>query len=128
MDDCGTVINPMIVDGQVMGGVIQGISQALFEQVVYDENGQMLSGSLMDYSFPNTRLTPSMELGRTFTPSPRNPLGAKGIGESGATGAPPAVVNAVLDAFRPYGINNLDMPLWPDRLWKIFHEAVDHNS
>lgn len=128
VDDCGTVINPMIVDGQVMGGVIQGISQALFEQVIYDENGQMLSGSLMDYSFPNTRLLPNMELGRTFTPSPRNPLGAKGIGESGATGAPPAVVNAVLDAFRPYGINNLDMPLWPDRLWKIFHAAVDHQA
>jgi carbon-monoxide dehydrogenase large subunit len=125
VDDCGTVINPMIVDGQVMGGVIQGISQALFERVVYDENGQILSGSLMDYCFPNTRLAPSMELGRTFTPSPRNPLGAKGIGESGATGAPPAVVNAVLDAFRPYGINNLDMPLWPDKLWKIFHDAVD---
>lgn len=124
VDDCGTVINPMIVDGQVHGGVVQGISQALYEHVVYDSTGQILSGSLMDYSFPNTRLLPTMELGRTFTPSPRNPLGAKGIGESGATGAPPAVVNAVLDAFRPYGINNLDMPLWPDKLWKIFHDAT----
>jgi carbon-monoxide dehydrogenase large subunit len=123
VDDCGTVINPMIVDGQVHGGVVQGISQALFEQVVYDSTGQILSGSLMDYSFPNTRLLPTMQLGRTFTPSPRNPLGAKGVGESGATGAPPAVVNAVLDALRPYGITNLDMPLWPDRLWKIFHQA-----
>ncbi len=124
VDDCGIVINPMIVDGQVMGGVIQGISQALFEQVIYDETGQILSGSLMDYSFPNTRLLPTMELGRTFTPSPRNPLGAKGIGESGATGSPPAVVNAVLDALRPYGISNLDMPLWPDKLWKIFHDTT----
>lgn len=123
VDDCGTVINPMIVDGQVHGGVVQGISQALYEHVVYDATGQILSGSLMDYSFPNTRLLPNMELGRTFTPSPRNPLGAKGVGESGATGAPPAVVNAVLDALRPYGITNLDMPLWPDKLWKIFNDA-----
>jgi carbon-monoxide dehydrogenase large subunit len=124
VDDCGTVINPMIVDGQVHGGIAQGISQALYEQVVYDQTGQILSGSLMDYSFPNTRLLPNMQLGRTFTPSPRNPLGAKGIGESGATGSPPAVVNAVLDALRPYGISNLDMPLWPDRLWKILNDAT----
>lgn len=128
VDDCGTVINPMIVDGQVHGGVVQGISQALFEKVVYDSTGQIISGSLMDYSFPNTRLLPTMQLGRTFTPSPRNPLGAKGVGESGATGSPPAVVNAVLDALRPYGISNLDMPLWPDKLWEIFNNSQGHTS
>jgi carbon-monoxide dehydrogenase large subunit len=119
VDDCGNVINPMIVDGQVHGGVAQGISQALYEQVVYDENGQLLSGSLMDYTFPNAAELPGYTLGRTFTPSPHNPLGAKGIGESGATGAPPAVVNAALDALRPYGVTNLDMPLTPSKLWQI---------
>jgi carbon-monoxide dehydrogenase large subunit len=122
VDDCGTVINPLIVDGQVHGGVAQGISQALYEELVYDENGQIISGSLMDYTFPTAGELPPFTLGRTFTPSPHNPLGAKGIGESGATGAPPVVVNAVLDALRPYGINNLDMPLRPEKLWKALHQ------
>jgi len=122
VDDCGTVINPMIVDGQVHGGLAQGISQALYEELVYDENGQVLSGSLMDYTFPTAGELPGFELGRTFTPSPNNPLGAKGIGESGATGAPPVVVNAVLDALRPYGVNNLDMPLRPEKIWKVLHK------
>ncbi len=122
VDDCGTVINPMIVDGQVHGGLAQGISQALYEELVYDENGQVLSGSLMDYTFPTAAELPDFELGRTFTPSPHNPLGAKGIGESGATGAPPVVVNAVLDALRPYGVTNLDMPLRPEKIWKVLHK------
>ncbi|MEI7556548.1 xanthine dehydrogenase family protein molybdopterin-binding subunit [Candidatus Chlorohelix sp.] len=119
VDDCGNVINPMIVDGQIHGGLAQGISQALYEEVVYDEDGQLLSGSLMDYTFPTATELPAYELNRTFTPSPLNPLGSKGIGESGATGSPPAVVNAVLDALRPYGVTNLDMPLRPEKLWKI---------
>jgi carbon-monoxide dehydrogenase large subunit len=121
VDDCGTVINPLIVDGQVHGGTAQGISQALYEELVYDENGQIISGSLMDYTFPNAVELPGFELGRTVTPSPRNPLGAKGIGESGTTAATPVVVNAVLDALRPYGITNLDMPLRPEKIWKALH-------
>jgi len=125
VDDCGTVINPLIVDGQVHGGVAQGISQALYEELVYDETGQILTGSLMDYTFPNSLELPGFELGRTFTPSPHNPLGAKGVGESGATGAPPVVVNAVLDALRPYHIYNLDMPLRPEKIWKALHEQTE---
>ncbi|HEX2913854.1 MAG TPA: molybdopterin cofactor-binding domain-containing protein [Chloroflexia bacterium] len=121
VDDCGTVINPMIVDGQVVGGAAQGVSQALYEELVYDENGQILSGSLMDYTFPVAEEIPSFEVDRTFTPSPRNPLGAKGIGESGTTAATPVVVNAVIDALRPYGVNNLDMPLRPEKIWKALH-------
>jgi carbon-monoxide dehydrogenase large subunit len=119
VDDCGVVINPMIVDGQVHGGLAQGVSQALYEELVYDENGQIISGSLMDYTFPTATEMPGFELGRTFTPSPHNPIGAKGIGESGATGAPPVIVNAVLDALRPYGVNSVDMPLRPEKLWKL---------
>ncbi|NWJ45756.1 MAG: molybdopterin-dependent oxidoreductase [Chloroflexi bacterium] len=122
VDDCGNVINPMIVDGQIHGGLAQGISQALYEEVVYDEDGQLLSGSLMDYTFPTATELPPYTLNRTFTPSPLNPLGSKGIGESGATGSPPAVVNAVLDALRPYGVTNLDMPLRHEKLWKIISE------
>ncbi len=118
VDDCGTVINPMIVDGQVHGGTAQGISQALYEELVYDETGQILSGSLMDYTFPIAAQLPGIELGRTSTPSPRNPIGAKGIGESGTTAATPVVVNAIIDALRPYGITNLDMPLRPEKIWK----------
>ncbi len=124
VDDCGVVINPLIVDGQVHGGVAQGISQALYEELVYDETGQIISGSLMDYTFPTASELPDMVLGRTFTPSPHNPIGAKGIGESGATGAPPVVVNAVLDALRPYGVTNLDMPLRPEKIWKSLHERA----
>lgn len=123
VDDCGTVINPMIVDGQIHGGVAQGISQALYEEVVYDANGQLLSGSLMDYTFPNAGELPGYELSRTYTPTSRNPLGAKGIGESGATGAPPTVVLAVLDALRPFGITNLDMPLRPEKIWQALAKA-----
>lgn len=128
VDDCGVVINPSIVDGQVHGGVAQGISQALYEELVYDETGQILSGSLMDYTFPNAQQLPHLELGRTFTPSPHNPLGAKGVGESGATGAPPVVVNAVLDALRPYGITNLDMPLRPEKIWRALACYSDASS
>jgi carbon-monoxide dehydrogenase large subunit len=127
VDDCGTVINPLIVEGQVHGGVAQGISQALYEEVVYDENGQLLSSTLMDYTFPNAQELPGYELSHTYTPSPHNPLGAKGIGESGATGAPPTVVNAVLDALRPYGIEHLDMPLRPEKIWKALREVNGKN-
>jgi carbon-monoxide dehydrogenase large subunit len=124
VDDCGTVINPMIVDGQLHGGIAQGIAQALYEEMVYDpETGQLLSGTLNDYLVPtaNEILTPILD--RTVTPSPTNELGVKGIGEAGTIAASPAVINAIVDALQPLGISHVDMPASPDRLWKLIREA-----
>jgi carbon-monoxide dehydrogenase large subunit len=118
VDDCGNVINPMIVDGQIHGGLAHGIGQALFEQVVYDENGQLLTGEFMDYAMPRAHHLPSFELARTVTPCPHNPLGVKGIGEAGAIAAPAAVVSAVVDALKPYGVKHLDMPVTSERVWR----------
>lgn len=118
VDDCGRVINPLLVEGQVHGGLAQGIGQALWEEVAYDPDGQLLSGSLMDYALPRADMLPSSRLGRVETPSPRNPLGAKGVGEAGTIGAPPALVNAVVDALRPLGVTDLAMPLTAERLWR----------
>ena len=123
VDDCGKVINPLLVDGQIQGGVAQGLGQALFEQVVYDEEGQLLTGSLMDYAVPKAHQLPRFETHRTETPSPVNPLGAKGVGEAGTIGSTPALVNAVVDALRPYGIKHIDMPLTPERVWTAIQEA-----
>jgi carbon-monoxide dehydrogenase large subunit len=123
VDDCGNVINPMLVEGQVHGGIAQGIAQALYEEVVYDENGQLLSGSLMDYAVPKAAMVPFMELDKTVTPTPVNPLGAKGVGEAGTIGSTPAVVNAVLDALAPLGVKHIDMPLRPEKIWKAIQEA-----
>ncbi len=117
VDDVGKVINPMIVDGQVHGGVAQGIAQALYEGAVYDENGQLLSGSLLDYAVPTAAMLPHYEHARTETPSPINPLGVKGAGETGTIAATPAVVNAVVDALAPFGVKHLDMPLTPEKVW-----------
>jgi aerobic carbon-monoxide dehydrogenase large subunit len=119
VDDCGNVINPLLVEGQVHGGLVQGISQALYEEVVYDENGQLLTGSLMDYAVPRAHDFPEFELDRTVTPSPVNPLGIKGVGEAGAIGSTPAVVNAIVDALSPFGITHIDMPVRPEKIWKI---------
>jgi carbon-monoxide dehydrogenase large subunit len=121
VDDCGRVIVPELVDGQLHGGIVQGISQALTERVVYDNHGQLLSATLMDYALPVAADLVPFTLDRTETPSPRNPLGAKGVGEAGTTGAPPAIVNAVLDALAPLGITHLDMPLYPQRIWEAIH-------
>lgn len=118
VDDCGNVINPMIVDGQVHGGVAQGIGQALWEQAVYDDNGQLLTGTLMDYALPRAHNLVSFELDRTVTPCPHNPLGVKGIGEAGAIASPAAVTNAVVDALRHRGVRHLDMPLTPEKIWR----------
>ena len=124
VDDCGTVINPMIVEGQVQGGVAQAIAQALYEEVVYDgESGQLLTGTLLDYLVPTMNEIPDMTLDRTVTPSPVNPLGVKGIGEAGTIAAIPAVINAVCDALSPLGIHHVDMPASPDRLWRLMQEA-----
>jgi carbon-monoxide dehydrogenase large subunit len=123
VDDCGTVLNRAIVDGQVHGGLAQGIGQALFEEVRYDENGNPQTATLLDYLVPGAAELPSFELGETVTPSPRNPLGMKGIGESGSVGGAVAVQNAVIDALRPFGIRHLDMPLGPERIWRAIRQA-----
>jgi len=117
VDDCGPVINPMIVEGQVHGAIAQGLAQALYEGVIYDEEGQLLTGNLTTYLLPTASDLPRFETERTVTPSPNNPMGAKGIGEGGTTGSTPAVANAVMDALRPLGIHQLEMPLTPYRIW-----------
>ncbi len=123
VDDVGTVVNPILVEGQLVGGAVQGISEALWEQVIYDENGQLLTGTLMDYAVPRASWLPRFELDRTVTPSPTNPLGAKGVGEAGTVHAPPAVANAVMDALRPFGVRPLDLPLTPEKIWQVIHRG-----
>jgi len=121
VDDVGNVINPLIVEGQVHGGVAQGIGQALYEEAVYDENGQLLSATLLDYAVPKAHKLISIETQRTVTPCPHNPLGVKGVGEAGKIASPAAVVNAVMDALKPYGIKHIDMPLRAEKIWKAIH-------
>ncbi len=121
-DDVGPQINPMIVEGQLHGGIAQGIGQALWEGAVYDERGQLVSGSMMDYSMPKAQFFPAIETGQTVTPSPTNPLGVKGAGEAGTIGAAPAVVNAVMDALSPFGIRHLDMPLTAEKVWRAVQQ------
>jgi len=123
VDDCGVVINPLLVDGQVHGGVAQGIGQALYEEVVHDENGQLISGSLMDYALPHAENFPMIETSNTVTPNPLNPLGAKGIGEAGTIAASPTLVSAVMDALKPFGVKHLDMPLRPEKVWRAMNPA-----
>jgi carbon-monoxide dehydrogenase large subunit len=123
VDDCGRVINPLLVDGQVQGGIAQGASQALFEAVVYDEQGQLLTRTLSEYSIPKAHMLPRMERGVSVTPTPRNPLGAKGIGEAATIGSTPAVVNAVVDALSHLGVRHLDMPLTPERISAALRQA-----
>jgi carbon-monoxide dehydrogenase large subunit len=117
VDDCGPAINPMLIDGQLHGGIVHAIGQALYEQVVYDEAGQLVTGTFVDYALPTAAEVPSFELDRTETKSPTNTLGVKGIGEAGTIAATPAVLNAVVDALRPLGVSYLDMPLTPMRIW-----------
>ncbi|MFN3324759.1 MAG: xanthine dehydrogenase family protein molybdopterin-binding subunit [Bryobacteraceae bacterium] len=119
VDDCGKIINPLLVDGQVHGGVVQGLGQALYEHAVYDDNGQLLTGELTDYAIPKATMVPWIESSHTETPSPVNPLGVKGVGEAGTIGCSPAVVNSVVDALRPLGVRHLDMPLAPEKIWRI---------
>ncbi|TMK67331.1 MAG: xanthine dehydrogenase family protein molybdopterin-binding subunit [Actinobacteria bacterium] len=123
VDDCGRVLNPLIVAGQQHGGVAQGVAQALYEQVVYDGDGNPLTANLMDYAMPTAAELPSFDVSNTETPTPLNPLGAKGIGESGTIGSTPAVQNAVIDALSPFGIRHLDMPLTPDKVWNAINES-----
>jgi carbon-monoxide dehydrogenase large subunit len=127
IDDCGNVINPMIVEGQIHGGIVQSIAQALFEETVYDESGQILTGTLVDYMIPSAADMPHMDSGRTVTPSPSNPLGVKGIGEAGTIAASAAVVNAAVDALSGLGIRHLEMPMQPARVWEAIQQAKAGN-
>jgi carbon-monoxide dehydrogenase large subunit len=123
VDDVGNVINPAIVDGQVAGGIVQGVGQALWEEAVYDEDGQLLTGTMASYGVPSAVELPSFELDRTTSPSPTNPLGVKGVGETGTIAATAAAMNAVLDALEPFGVTDLEMPATPERVWRALEEA-----
>ena len=123
VDDCGHVVNPMIVNGQIQGGIAQGIGQAMFEEAIYDESGNMLTGSLLDYLLPTATDLPSFDLHRTVTPTPVNPMGVKGIGEAGTIGSAHTIVNAVVDALSPMGVKHIDMPARPKRVWQAMQEA-----
>ena len=122
VDDCGPMINPLIVEGQVQGGIAHSIGQVLFEQTIYDENGQLLTGEFMDYAIPRASDIPDYVLGHTVTPSPVNPLGIKGVGEAGTIGATPAIANAVLDALEPLGVMHLDLPMTPEKVWQAIKQ------
>jgi len=124
VDDAGVIINPLLARGQIQGGVVQGIGQALYEEARYDrDSGQLVTGSLLDYGLPRADLLPMIRSQFQETPSPTNPLGVKGVGESGAIGAPPTIVHAVLDALAPFGITHLDMPLTPQKIWAAIRDA-----
>lgn len=128
VDDCGNILNDYLAEAQVHGGLVQGIGQALFEEVLYDEDGQPLSGTLLDYAVPIAEEVPSFITDFVEVTSPTNPLGVKGVGESGTIGAPPTVVNAVLDALAPLGITNIDMPLKPEKVWALIQAARNSGS
>jgi carbon-monoxide dehydrogenase large subunit len=122
VDDCGNIINPMIVDGQIHGGLTMGLAPALLEEISYDENGNVQGGSFMDYLVPTSMETPSWETAKTVTPSPHHPFGAKGVGESATVGAPPAIANAVVDALAHLGVRHIDIPITPEKVWNILKE------
>jgi carbon-monoxide dehydrogenase large subunit len=128
VDDCGVIINPMIVEGQVHGGVAQGLGEALCEQVLFGDDGQVLTGTLMNYAVMRAETMPPLTLGETVTPNPFNPLGVKGVGEAGTNGAPSAVANAVMDALAPLGIDHIDMPYTAPKLWQVIREAEAKRS
>ncbi len=123
VDDCGRILNPMLVDGQVHGGLASGIAQALWEEMVYDDEGNPLTSTLAEYAIPSAAEFPQFEVAHTETPSPLNPLGAKGIGESATVGSTPAVQNAVVDALSHLGVRHIDMPLSPERVWRTIEDA-----
>jgi carbon-monoxide dehydrogenase large subunit len=122
VDDCGNIINPMIVDGQIHGGLTMGLAPALFEEINYDADGNIQGGSFMDYLLPTAMETPNWETYKTCTPSPHHPLGAKGVGESATVGAPAAIANAVVDAMWHLGVRHIDIPITPPKVWKLLHD------
>jgi carbon-monoxide dehydrogenase large subunit len=123
VDDCGTRINPMIVEGQIMGGLTEGYGMAAMELITFDENGNCIGSNFMDYLLPTAWETPRFELGETTTPSPHHPIGAKGVGESATVGSPAAYVNAVIDALAHAGVRNVEMPMTADKVWGALNEA-----
>jgi carbon-monoxide dehydrogenase large subunit len=123
VDDCGTIINPMIVEGQVHGGLTEGFAIAFMQEIAYDEDGNNLSTNFTDYLVPTALESPKWETGHTVTPSPHHPIGAKGVGESPNVGSPAAFVNAVMDALKPLGVKHIDMPLTREKVWKAIREA-----
>jgi len=128
VDDVGNVINPMLVEGQIQGGIAQGVGQALLEHGVYDETGQLLSGSFMDYAMPRADTFPMFQTARTETPSPSNPLGVKGAGEMGTIAATVTIANAVMDALAPLGIRHLEMPLTAEKIWHAIQNAKQNGG
>jgi carbon-monoxide dehydrogenase large subunit len=123
VDDCGPAINPLLIDGQIHGGIVHALGQALYEQVVYDDEGQLVTGTFVDYALPSAADVPTFETGRTETPSPTNTLGVKGVGEAATIACSPAVVSSVLDALSPLGVTSIDMPLTPMRVWQAIQEG-----
>ena len=124
VDDAGLVINPTLAEGQLIGGMAQGLGEALLERIVHDGEGQLITGSLMDYGLPKATMIPPLRRGEMQTPARANPLGAKGVGESGCIGIPAAVVNAAIDALAPYGVTQLDMPLNPETIWRALQNST----
>jgi carbon-monoxide dehydrogenase large subunit len=118
------VINPMLAEGQMIGGLAQGLGEATLERIVYDEDGQLVTASFMDYAMPRAVNMPRLELSKIETPSPFNALGAKGVGEAGCVGVPAAIVNAVVDALSPFGVTHLDMPLTSEKIWKAMQDGM----
>lgn len=123
VDDCGFIVSPLLVDGQVHGGLAQGIGQALFEEVRYADNGEMITGTLNDYAIPRALAFPRFETHHTETKTSLNPLGAKGIGEAATIGSTPATANAVIDALEPFGVRHLDVPCTPEKVWRAIHQG-----
>ncbi len=128
VDDCGPHINPVIVEGQIHGGIVQGVGQALYEGCVYDDSGQLLTGSMMDYALPRADQFPPIELDHTVTPSPHHPIGVKGVGETGTIASTIAVYNAVIDALRPLGVEQIQMPLTPARVWRAIQDSSSNGG
>jgi aerobic carbon-monoxide dehydrogenase large subunit len=123
VDDVGNVVNPLIVDGQIHGGIVQGMAQALYEGAHYDDNGELITGTMSEYAVPKASMVPWFELDRTVTPSPVNPMGVEGAGEAGTIASTPAVANAVIDAVSHLGISHVDMPMTPERVWRAIASA-----
>jgi aerobic carbon-monoxide dehydrogenase large subunit len=123
VDDIGTVVNPLIVYGQIAGGLAQGVAESLYEHLEWDADGQPLTATLQDYAVPTAHMLPHFELDMTITPTPYNPIGAKGVGESGCVSAPPVITNAVLDALEPFGITDIGMPFTEQKVWRALRDA-----
>jgi carbon-monoxide dehydrogenase large subunit len=124
VDDCGAILNPLLVEGQQHGGIAQGVAQALFEEILFDDDGQPITSTLADYRMPSAADLTWFETYNTETPTPMNALGAKGIGESATVGATPAVQNAVVDALRPFGVRHVDLPCTPEKVWRAIHSPM----